>query len=68
VTPQVHRIAVADRQSLALDWYPVQGGPATLFVQGPGRRAAGIQARYFAQRFNDHGWSFAAPDLRGHGD
>jgi len=68
VTPQVHRIAVAEGQSLALDWYPVQGGPAALFVQGLGSTRRGIKARYFAQRFNDHGWSFAAPDLRGHGD
>jgi pimeloyl-ACP methyl ester carboxylesterase len=66
--PHLHRVAVADSQSVALDWYPAGGTRAALFVQGLGSTRRGDKATYFAQRFNEHGWSFAAPDLRGHGE
>ena len=68
MTPQVHRLDVADGQAIALDWYPAAGGiGAALFVHGLGSHRRGEKAQHLAGRFNDHGWPFGAIDLRGHG-
>ena len=39
-----------------------------MFVHGLGSHRRGEKAVHFAERFNAQGWSFAAVDLRGHGD
>jgi len=68
VTPEVHRIAVQGGESVAIDWYPARpGARAALFVHGFGSSRRGEKAVHFGQRFNEKGWAFAAPDLRGHG-
>jgi alpha-beta hydrolase superfamily lysophospholipase len=53
---------------VAVDWYPGRrGAPAAVFVPGLGSNKRGEKALYFAERFNAHGWSFLALDLRGQG-
>jgi putative redox protein len=69
VTPEVHRIEVHGTESVAIDWYPAApGARAALFVHGLGSHRRGEKAVHFATRFNEKGWSYAALDLRGHGD
>ena len=69
MTPQVHRIATCDGHRLTLDWYGVPSSRrAALFVHGLGSHRRGEKARFFAAQFNACGWSYAAVDLRGHGD
>jgi alpha-beta hydrolase superfamily lysophospholipase len=65
----VHRIETRDGHRLALDWYAAPGAQrAALFVHGLGSHRRGEKARYFAAQFNAQRWSYAALDLRGHGD
>jgi len=69
MTPQVHRIEVERGQELAIDWYPAPtGASVALYIHGLASHRRGEKARHFAQRFNEHGWAFAALDLRGHGE
>jgi pimeloyl-ACP methyl ester carboxylesterase len=68
VTPEVHRIAVQGGESVAIDWYPADPVRVRrLFVHGFGSNRRGEKAVHFGERFNEKGWAFAAPDLRGHG-
>ncbi|HKT73033.1 MAG TPA: alpha/beta fold hydrolase [Steroidobacteraceae bacterium] len=68
--PETHRICVSASQAVALDWYPASTAAraAALFVHGLGSNRRGEKALRFADRFNEHGWSFASLDLRGHGE
>jgi len=67
--PEVVRLEVDSGESLVLDWYPVRApAPAALFIHGLGSHRRGEKACYFAGQFNAAGRSFAALDLRGHGD
>lgn len=66
---QTHRLTVADSQSIVLDWYPAASdAPVAVFVHGLGSHRRGEKACYFAERFTELGWGFAAVDLRGHGE
>lgn len=67
--PEVLRLEVDSGESIVLDWYSVRApAPAVLFIHGLGSHRRGEKARYFAGQFNAAGRSFAALDLRGHGD
>lgn len=69
MTPVVHRIEVERGESVAIDCYPVASGArAVLYVPGLGSNRRGEKAVHFGTRFNEKGWTFAAVDLRGHGD
>ncbi|MET0660893.1 MAG: alpha/beta hydrolase, partial [Steroidobacteraceae bacterium] len=66
---ETHRIAVDGSQSIVLDWFPATvDARVALFVHGLGSHRRGEKASYFAERFNARGWTYAAVDLRGHGE
>jgi pimeloyl-ACP methyl ester carboxylesterase len=67
--PGSRRIAVADGESIALDWIaPEPGRPLALFIHGFGSHRGGEKSLYFAERFSALGWGYLAFDFRGHGE
>ncbi|HKI99554.1 MAG TPA: alpha/beta fold hydrolase [bacterium] len=70
MTPETHRIPVAEGEAIVLDWYPPveAGARSAVFVHGLGSNRGGDKAVHFAERFGAQGWGFLSLDLRGHGD